>query len=98
MYANVQKLRQFVMSSRTVPAAAALRRQSRCCPGSSLLALLLLLPVGGVGVAADCPLLLLLLPALPVAACCPLITQPKVSDRQMILLKVCMSVCARVFG
>jgi len=26
-----------------------------------------------VGVAADCPLLVLLLPALPVAACCPLL-------------------------
>jgi len=72
MYANVQKLRQFVMSSRTVPAVAALRRQIRCCPGSSLLALLLqLLPF--VGFAADCPLLVLLLPALPVAACCPLL-------------------------
>jgi len=51
------------MSSRIVPAAAALRRQSRCCPGSSLLALLLLLLP--VGVAADCPLLVLLLPVLP---------------------------------
>jgi len=38
---------------------------------------------------------------LPVARCCPcysLITQPKASDQDMILLKVCMSVCARVFG
>jgi len=99
----------FVMSSRTVPVAAAhlCRSGSRrpvpvdtaCCP----LCVLLLLLVGGV-VACCRPLCGSLLPLLVggvVACCCPVLQadrQPKVSDRQMIILKVCMSVCARVFG
>ena len=104
MSANVQNLKMvFVMSNRTVPVAAAhlchsgsrrpeptlpvdaacsVRCLGRCC---CLL----------VSLAQGCCRLL------PVARCCPcysLITQPKASDQDMILLKVCMSVCARVFG
>ena len=103
MFANVQNLKMvFVMSNRTVPVAAARLCHSvsrrpeptlpvvvhclgRCC---CLLAVL-------VSLAQGCCRMW------PVARCCPcytLIRQPKVSDQQMILLKVCMSVCACVFG
>ena len=102
MFANVQNLKMvFVMSNRTVPVAAARlchsgRRRpvpvdAACCRPlcGSLLVLV-----------ACCPLLLLLVGG--VGACCfPLLLadrQPKVSDRQMKILKLCMSVCARVFG
>ena len=91
MFANVQNLKMvFVMSTRTVPVVAA-----RLCHSGSrrpvpvnaachrpLCGPQLPLFVGGVG-----------------ACCCPLLLadrQPKVSDRLMIILKVCMSVCARV--
>ena len=105
--ANVQNLKMvFVMSRRTVPGAAARRCHSgrrrpepvdaaccrpllvlvSCC--RPLLVLfsccrpLLLLLVGGVG-----------------ACCCPLLLadrQPKVRDRQMIILKKCACQCVRV--
>ena len=112
MFANVQNLKMvFVMSSRTVPVAAARlchsgsRRpvpvDSACC--RPLCGSLLLLLVGGVVACCHplCGSLLLLLVGGVVACCCPLLLadrQPKVSDRQMIILKVCMAVCARVFG
>ena len=92
MVANVQNLKMvFVMSSRTMPVAAA-----RLCHSVSR---------RPVPVDAACrPLCGSLLPLLVggvVACCCPLLLadrQPKVSDRQMIILKVCKTVCARVFG
>jgi hypothetical protein len=93
MFANILNLNMvFVMSNRTVPVAAArLCHSGRRCP----------VPVD----AACCrPLSGSLLPLLVggvVACCCPLLLadrQPKVSDRQMIILKLYMSVCARVFG
>ena len=92
MFANVQNLKMvFVMSSRTVPVAAA----HFCHSGSRRPVL--------VDAACCRPLCGSLLPLLVgvVGACCPLLLadrQPKMSDRQMIILKVCMSVCAPVFG
>jgi len=68
------------MSNKTVPAAG--------CQ------LVLLLPA-----ACWCGCCLLLVGAVAASWCCcllVLIRQPTVSDRQMILLKLCMSVCARV--
>jgi len=92
MFANVQNLKMvFVMSTRTVPVVAA-----RLCHSGSRR------PVP-VNAACHRPLCGSLLPLLVggVGACCSLLIadrQPKVSDRQIILLKLCMSVCARVLG
>jgi len=108
MVANNQNLKMvFVMSSRIVPVAAShlchsgSRRpvpvDAACCRP------LLLVLVGGV-VACCLPLWGSQLPLFVGgvgACCCPLLLadrQPKVSDRQMIILKLYMSVCARVFG
>jgi len=55
-------------------------------------------PVSAAAVRCCCLLLLLLAPAaVAVAFAARLLEQLKVSDRQMIL-KLCMLVCARVFG
>ena len=100
-FANVQNLQVvFVMSSRIVPVAAARRCHSgrrRPVPVDAACCRLLLLLV----LVACCRPLLLLLVGGVGACCCPLLLadrQPKVSDRQMIILKLCTSVCARVCG
>jgi hypothetical protein len=103
MFANVQNLKVFVMSSRIVPVAAARLCHSgsrRPVPVDAAFCRPLLVLVGGVVVAGCRPLLPLLVGGV-VACCCPLLLadrQPKVSDRQMIILKLCVSVSARVFG
>ena len=96
VFANAQNLKTvFVMSRRIVPVAA-----SRLCHSGSRSSV----PVD----AACCRLLLRVLVAccplcgslLRVACCCPLLLadrQPKVSDRQMIILKKCACQCVRVF-
>jgi len=93
MSANVQNLKMvFVMSNRIVAVAAA-----RLCHSGSRRAV----PVDAACCRLLCGSLLLLLLVGGVIACCLLLLddrEPKVSDRQMIILKVCMSVCARVFG
>jgi len=91
MFANVQNLKMvFVMSSRTEPVAAA-----RLCHSGSRRPVLLTLPVAVRCVGRCWCLLAVLLPA--VARCCKLITEPKVSDRQMIILKKCACQCVRVW-
>jgi hypothetical protein len=89
VFANVQNLKiVFLMSRRIVPVSAA-----RLCQSGSRR------PVPVDAAAACCrPLcgsLLLLVGG--VGACCsPLCRQPKVSDRQMIILKKCALQCVRV--
>ena len=94
MFANVQNLKiVFVMSRRIVPVAAARLCQSgsrrplpvdaACCRPLLVLA----------GVVAGCSPLLLVLVGGVGACCCPLLLadrQPKVRDRQMIILKKCV--------
>jgi hypothetical protein len=106
MVANVHNLKMvFVMSSRIVPVAAARlchsgsRRpvpvDAACCRP------LLLVFIGGV-VACCRPLCGSQLPLFVSgvgACCCPLVLadkQPKVSDRQVIILKKCACQCVRV--
>ena len=106
MVAKDQNLKMvFVMSSRIVPVAAARLCHSgsrRPVPVDVACCRPLLVFVGGV--VACCPLCGSQLPLFVGgvgACCCPLLLadrQPKVSDRQMIILQLCMSVCARVFG